>query len=156
MTLTHIRIVDISAVIDASDVVRDAQFSEADFQFDDAQHTARLDLWTPDESLSSIQCSGPFHICRVSPLRKFELTFSFAQQARFVRQSSGTGNHCLGAIGWDNRHTVKIESYDGLVIELTVTVLDGSLRATDVVDWDRAHRCRSFSFAWCKQKRRHH
>jgi hypothetical protein len=138
---THrINIIDNATLREAADLIRDGEFADDDFHFDSSQQSAILSLWKSDESLSSFEAGGLLARYHVSPMRRFVLTFRSVANVEFLRQSSGAGNHPIGGIRWDHRHTVCIDTYDGITIQLTVATLDGSLEITDDVDRNRNQR----------------
>jgi hypothetical protein len=144
MKAMHISIVDDTTVALANDYIRDGEYSDGDFNFDDSQQLVSLALWKADEELASFESAGLFGGWRLSPMRRLVLTLNNVREVRFVRQSSGTGNHPLEGAHWDHRGTVRIDTYDGITIELATNNLDGELQITDDIDRNRIQRSRSW------------
>jgi hypothetical protein len=143
MQSTEITIIDKATLGLASDVIRDGEFADSDFSFDESERVVTLTLWKADDELAYFEPAGLFGGFRMSPMRRLVLTFNGVQSVHFVEQSRGAGNHPLGGIRWDDCGTVLIDTYDGITIELAATQLEGQLEVTDEVDRSRIQRSRS-------------
>jgi hypothetical protein len=146
MQPTCIRVFDESTLALASDYFRDGVYSDKDLQFDNAQGIVTLSIWKADDDLATYERTGWFSWWRLSPMRRLKLSFGEVQSIRFDNQSPGSGKHPLGGSEWNHREKLRIYTYDGINLEVTVNRLDGQLEVTDEIDRDHVQKSRIWTF----------
>ena len=83
MKSTCITLIDGTTLQEATDVIRDGEFSDSDFHFDSSQQAAILSVWKADKDLPYVEHGGLLTRWHVSPMRRIELTFRSVENAHF-------------------------------------------------------------------------
>lgn len=141
-----ITIVNNATLALATEYIRDGEFSDRDLSFNESLQLVSLTLWKADDELASIEIGGFIRGWQISPMRRLVLIFTGVRDMHFVEESKGTEIHPLGGVQWNQHDNVRIDTYDGITINLTVNSLNGELQISDDIDQSRVQRTRSWVF----------
>jgi hypothetical protein len=120
---------------EATVLVRDGEFLDQDFAFDEGAGTATLTLRVLDRDLTRYEPRRLWLARRVIPHRKLKLVFRRIEQATLLHdKTAGRGLHAVGGIDWRDQR-ILIQTYDAVTISMRASTLDGSLHITNEVDW---------------------
>jgi hypothetical protein len=141
MQPSHTTFFDEASLAHASDIIRDAMWSEQDFALDQT-NKAKLVLWKADEEL--VRVEGRW---RFSPMRRIELFVAFVESSEMVRNLPGLPPHPVGGLRW-TANNLTLVCYDGIQLAFRASKLSGSVRVTEEVDFSRIEKTRAGLLKW--------
>jgi hypothetical protein len=119
-----LEIFDAPSLRQTVDCLRDAEFDGSMVEYDTHSQRLTIRLWRPDES--------PARGEKIIRKRRWILILNSVVNYQVAEKDCPyKATHSLGDIEWDNRGELRLFTYDGIVITITVRELHGQLLATN-------------------------